>query len=136
MSDNLVEIARTFFDDLEKLPAGKEELNKFDRKVEFELIDDRPFTAAIRSGKVSVTEGITEPPDMAALRFKTSRDVITRLFNGKIRFTDAYTHMVERDPGEAKKRLYVREQPGVGGTSAGVLVRWVARLIRLGQELP
>ena len=136
MAENLYEVARQFFNDVNTSSNTREELGKFNQKFEFEVADDDPFTLTIENAEISLNQGITGPENFDAIRFMTGREVLLKLFSRKMRFTDAYTHMRERDTRKAIGRLYVREIPGVGGTDGGVLVRWLARLIRMGQELP
>jgi hypothetical protein len=135
MNDSLIEIAQDFFSHLQSLPKGREELSKFDQKVEFVVPDDKPFTLEVKGGAASVRHGVSEPEDMKCIRLTAYKDVLVRLFTCRLRFTDAYTHMADRDPEKAKKHLYAREQPGIGGTEGGVLLRWIGRLVRIGQEL-
>ena len=135
MSDSLFQIAQDFFGHVQSLPKGRDQLSKFDKTIEFEVADDKPFSVEVKSGAVSLREGISKPEDVTCIRFRVYRDVLIRLFTCKMRFTDAYTHMSDRDPNKVKQHLYVREQPGVGGTEGGIIVRWVGRLIRIGQEL-
>ncbi len=136
MSDSLLQMTQMFFENLQKLPKGRGELIKFAKVVEFDIADDAPFTLEVKGGMASIRPGISDPADMNYVRLKVYKDVLTRLLTCRMRFTDAYTHMSDRDPNKVKQHLYVREQPGLGGTDGGVLVRWVGRLIRIGQELP
>ncbi len=129
------EMAQRFFVNIQDSPQGRDILGKFNCRIEFELTDGESVSVNVRDGRVSTTAISDESNGSHTVHFITDHETLARLFGGKLRFTDAYTHQRGRSGGLAKGHLYVREAPGIGGTLGGVLVRWIGRLVRTGQEL-
>jgi hypothetical protein len=130
----LLEVAESFFGNIQNSPDGQSELSKYDRQIQFELTDDESFFVDIKKGKLSINKGKTEiRPDQGPIYFITDRDTLFRLFRGKMRYTEAYEYAPR--PPDGKGKLFIKGTPGVKGGSGGILTIWVGTLIRMGQEL-
>ena len=135
MQNNIFEKANRFFNGIKESPEGVTELNRYDRKIEFEIFDGDSFSVVVKKGEVSLSKGVSDKPQPTVIRFISDQDLLIRIFNGRIRVTDAYTFWTEGEP--QKGHLYLVEAPdkSVGGDDLGPLGRWAARLIRIGQEM-
>lgn len=127
----MLEMAESFFGEVQKSPQGQEELKRFDGVIEFELTDDQPFQVVVKGGKLSVKKGLLKSLPEVGVRFTTDREVVVSLFRGKRRFTEVYDWTKRLpDPGEGKGKLY-SDKFAIGSP----VTKWAAKLIRMGQEL-
>ena len=89
---DLPERASAFFARLAGDADGRKLLREQDHRIVFELTDSNPFRVHIKRGKSGVTTGAkkAEGYDVNDLiHFRLSSATLARLFDGKIRFTDA-----------------------------------------------
>ncbi len=89
---DLPERASAFFARLAGDPDGRKLLREQDHRIEFDLMDSDPFRVHIKRGKSGVTTSSTKPEGYDVndlIHFRLSSATLTRLFDGKIRFTDA-----------------------------------------------
>ena len=136
MAEALVELAERFFGNLQYFPEAQKELKRYDRQIQFELTDDESFFVDVKGGKVSINRGITRIGAQGPIYFVTDRETLISLFRGKERFANLYEYRPGINPAEVKGRLYVRVTPMVAsGMVGGVLIWWLGKLIRMGQEL-
>jgi len=135
MQNDIFEKANTFFNGIKDSPEGVTELNRYNRKIEFEIIDGDSFSVDVKNGQASLSKGISDTPEPTVIRFILDQELLMRIFKGKIRVTDAYAFWMEGEP--QRGHLYLVETPdrSVGGDDLGPLGRWAARLIRIGQEM-
>ena len=117
MTPTVFEIAGTFFGNIEKSAKGQQELKRCDRKIEFAITDDQPFSVQVKNGIVSLQRGINKSPGRDVCRITIGRDELLAMFGGRIQFTD----------------FYLKQRDGISGSQA--LVGRVGILIRMGQEL-
>ena len=135
MQNDIFERAQKFFDGVKESPEGVVELNRYNRKIEFEVIDGDSVSVDVKDGKASLSKGVSDVRNPSVVRFIADKELLMRLFNGKIRVTDAYAFWMEGKP--ERGHLYLVDTPdrSVGGDDLGPLGRWAARLIRIGQEM-
>jgi hypothetical protein len=84
--------ALAFFSALSKDKDGRRLLTEQDHRIEFNLTDSDPFCVQIKGGRIRTVAGVTKPPryDVNDLvHFQLSAATLARLFEGRIRFTDA-----------------------------------------------
>ncbi len=84
--------AGAFFGGLADDEHGRRLLTEQNHRIEFDLTDADPFRVHIKNGKIATARGSIEPPryDVEDLiHFELSKATLARLFEGKIRFTDA-----------------------------------------------
>jgi len=89
---DLPERASAFFARLTGDAAGRRLLGEQDHRIEFDLTDGSPFRVHIKRGKSGVKAGATKPEGYDVndlIHFRLSSATLARLFDGKIRFTDA-----------------------------------------------
>ena len=88
----LQERAMAFFGALAKDADGRRLLTEQNHRIEFDLTDKDPFCVQIKNGRVETTAGVIEPQHYDVndlIHFQLSTATLARLFDGKIRFTDA-----------------------------------------------
>ena len=131
MTADIFQMVVKFFGNLQDSAPGQQELKRFDRKIEFEVRDGEPFFVEIKGGKASVKQGKPDiqPGEPEPLRFSTFTNALSRLFQGKARYTDLLYHL----PG-SKDRLKLVSGGSLGFFGAP-LTTWVGKLIRIGQEV-
>jgi len=84
--------ASAFFGVLAKDADGRRLLAEQNHRIEFDLTDDDPFCVQIKNGRVGTRASVTEPQRYDVndlIHFQLSEVTLARLFDGKIRFTDA-----------------------------------------------
>lgn len=129
-----IEVAKNFWGNLEQSQEAQTELRKYDRQIQFELVDDESFFVDIKGGKVSINKGKAKTStEQGPIYFVTDKETLLGLFRGKLRFTTLYAYAPGTTSGKGK--LYAKPSPGVAtGMIGGVLIYWVGKLIRMGQE--
>ncbi len=129
MTQSLYDMAVKFFANLQDSPEGREELARFDRKIQFEIRDGESFFIDVKKGKSTVKKGMVESSDPNVIQLVGDTKAMTSIFQGKARFAEVYTRYREKD--YTGKLSPVR---GVGGgTFGGTYLVWVGKLIRIGQ---
>lgn len=101
--NDLPERASVFFARLAGDADGRKLLREQDHRIVFELTDSNPFSVHVKHGKSGVTTVATkvEGYDVNDLiHFRLSSATLARLFDGKIRFTDALIP-IQQDGGDA-----------------------------------
>ncbi len=82
--------ASQFFGALSEDADGRRLLKEQNHRIEFDLTDADPFRVLIKRGQIKTEAGRTERYDVNDLiHFQLSQATLSRLFEGKIRFTDA-----------------------------------------------
>jgi len=92
-SSALSESAASFFGNLERDGYGRKLLNEQNHRIEFDLLDGRPFHVEIRDGYLAVHDAIVTPSRYDCddvIHFQIHSETLQKLFDGKIRFTDAF----------------------------------------------
>lgn len=128
---NIYELAVTFFSNLQNIPQGRKELERFNRDVQFELVDDESFYVQIKEGKVSVKKGICPLEKGEPIHLKLYKETMTELLKGRLYFSDVFSRYAD-DRDNRKKMIPIKGM--AGGTFGGSYIGWVAKLVRMGQE--
>jgi len=84
--------ATLFFGRLARDERGRDLLAEQDHRIEFDLSDGTPFFVSVHGGSVTVHEGMVMPRSFDAndvIHFQLQSKTLRRLFDGRIRFTDA-----------------------------------------------
>jgi len=84
--------ATAFFGILAKDANGRRLLTEQNHRIEFDLTDADPFRVQIKNGRIKTAAGVIEPQRYDVndvIHFQLSEATLARLFDGKIRFTDA-----------------------------------------------
>jgi hypothetical protein len=92
LQTDLPERASVFFARLAGDADGRRLLREQDHRIEFDLTDSDPFRVHIKRGKSGVTTDVAKPEGYDVndlIHFRLSSATLARLFDGKIRFTDA-----------------------------------------------
>jgi hypothetical protein len=84
--------ASAFFGVLAKDENGRRLLTEQNHRIEFDLTDAEPFRVHIKDGRIATAAGSVKPERYDVddlIHFQLSKATLARLFDGKIRFTDA-----------------------------------------------
>lgn len=99
----LQERATTFFGTLTHDKDGRRLLTEQNHRIEFDLTDHEPFRVEIKKGRIRTVPGAVKPRRLDVndlVHFQLQAATLLRLFDGKIRFTDALIP-VREDGGDA-----------------------------------
>ncbi len=99
----LQERAASFFGVLGKDKDGIRLLTEQNHRIEFDLTDNDPFRVEIKNGKIRTVPGVVQPQRLDVndlIHFQLQAATLGRLFDGKIRFTDALIP-IRPDGGDA-----------------------------------
>lgn len=89
---HLQDRASAFFGVLAKDANGRRLLKEQNHRIEFDLTDADPFRVQIKNGRIETTIDVNGPRRYDVndlIHFQLSEGTLARLFDGKIRFTDA-----------------------------------------------
>lgn len=102
-STTLQERAAAFFGALAKDKDGIRLLTEQNHRIEFDLTDNDPFRVEIKNGRIRTVAGVVKPQRLDVndlVHFQLAAETLARLFDGKIRFTDALIP-IRPDGGDA-----------------------------------
>ena len=74
------------------MSTGEQLLTEQNHRIHFEITDGKPFRVEVKDGKSGVKTGDLKPAGLDVndlIHFQLSSATLSRLFDGKIRFTDA-----------------------------------------------
>lgn len=114
-----------FFSALQQDETGRKLLAEQDHRIEFDLVDGRPFHMAIQKGQIAAFDGKIMPRRFDlddAIHFELQTATLQRLLNREIRFTDA---LVPADP-DGKNAMILRECTLFKWS----VLNWVGRMFR------
>lgn len=130
--DSLYELAVYFFNNIQNHPQGNKELKRFNKYVQFEIVDGQSFYIHIDRGNVTVNKGIFNGGKADLVHFSLHSGVMEGLLRGKLRFSDVFSRYTN-DRNNKEKVIPVSGM--AGGTFGGPHINWVAKLIRMAQEV-
>lgn len=132
LKDALYELAENFFSNIQNHPHGKQELKRFNKYFQFEIVDGQSFYIRIDGGNVAVNRGMFKGSEGDVVHFSLHSGVMEGLLRGKLRFSDVFSRYTN-DRNNREKVIPVSGM--AGGTFGGPYVNWIAKLIRMGQEV-
>lgn len=126
----LPERASAFFGSLVKDEYGRKLLREQNHRIHFEITDGKPFRVQVKDGKSGVKTGDLKPEGYDVndlIHFQISSATLSRLFDGKIRFTDALIP-IQQDGSDAMLLLECT-------LFKWSVLSWIGRMFRTAQLL-
>ncbi|MBI2880225.1 MAG: hypothetical protein HYY21_01475 [Candidatus Tectomicrobia bacterium] len=128
MRDEVNQVARAFFEGLNRREDTRAVLSALDQTVRFLVEDGEPFCIEVKGGALQFRDGAGGPEvkdHEGFTHLRTNRETVRRLVAGEIRYSDA---IIPSSPDMGRlclvEKWMFKKQ----------VVNWLGRLIRMGQE--